>query len=518
MNKMMMGCFLKEQRNKKKLTMKEVIDILNAENLGVTTKTVSDWEAGKSIPELEKLTVLSKIYNVSLDEILNGQKVYTKADFIKSYPIFGDDFDKMNIDKQQEWFDLRTKYVKKINNRFKELMIKFYTTSLTKNEDIELGFLFNGKCCLSEYFLDKFEKRSKDDYVNIRDVMVSLKKDGSITNETEFYWEIQKYFDVKCPPYSSVVFNTIYNEEYVNNSFVQALIDQSESWELDMLIAGLQNFDPVDDYIDKHSNHLNRYKERHGKEFNRETIFKNALKYLVSKGGVLNPYFLNAYQKRIKTIKIIDKLEDLYVLAKRPLEVFVYDEKEQDKRFLVDTTPFNRFLVDYYSYKSALAYHVSDDSISPREVFDLVINDKGEKRAIDVICKNRNIDTNRDEKLVLADINFDLNQWRSLKTKYQENENKIVMASKEIERLEKLLELGKETYEEKYVVEIGPKEEGELLSYVKLWKSKLSFQEFKKQRRKDLTKKLMEEIDILSVAEIRSKYFKKETFEEEEHD
>ena len=41
------------------------------EKLNVTRQTVSKWELGDTTPEINKLTELSKIFNVSMDELLN---------------------------------------------------------------------------------------------------------------------------------------------------------------------------------------------------------------------------------------------------------------------------------------------------------------------------------------------------------------------------------------------------------------------------------------------------------------
>ncbi|QVK16881.1 helix-turn-helix transcriptional regulator [Mycoplasmatota bacterium] len=57
--------FLKELRIKHKLTQKDLADILV-----ITPQTVSKWELGTSIPNLDMLLSLSKLYKVSVDEII----------------------------------------------------------------------------------------------------------------------------------------------------------------------------------------------------------------------------------------------------------------------------------------------------------------------------------------------------------------------------------------------------------------------------------------------------------------
>ena len=43
-----------------------------AERMGVSRQTVSKWELDTATPELEKLVELAKLFNVSLDELING--------------------------------------------------------------------------------------------------------------------------------------------------------------------------------------------------------------------------------------------------------------------------------------------------------------------------------------------------------------------------------------------------------------------------------------------------------------
>ena len=46
-----------------------------AEKLGVSRQSVSKWEAGDSIPELERVVALSKIFNVTTDYLLKESDV-----------------------------------------------------------------------------------------------------------------------------------------------------------------------------------------------------------------------------------------------------------------------------------------------------------------------------------------------------------------------------------------------------------------------------------------------------------
>ncbi|MDT2782048.1 helix-turn-helix domain-containing protein [Vagococcus fluvialis] len=40
----------------------------------VSKKTISNWETGKTTPDLESLLRLSDLFNLSLDELIKGDK------------------------------------------------------------------------------------------------------------------------------------------------------------------------------------------------------------------------------------------------------------------------------------------------------------------------------------------------------------------------------------------------------------------------------------------------------------
>ena len=69
MNAKKVGSFIKEQRQELGLSQKEL-----AEKLYITDKAVSKWETGRGLPDISSLEPLSNALNVSVSEILNGEK------------------------------------------------------------------------------------------------------------------------------------------------------------------------------------------------------------------------------------------------------------------------------------------------------------------------------------------------------------------------------------------------------------------------------------------------------------
>lgn len=67
------GKFIYEMRVRKGFTQKELADKLN-----ITDRAVSKWERGLGIPDVSLLNELSLVLDVSVSEILNGEKFNIK--------------------------------------------------------------------------------------------------------------------------------------------------------------------------------------------------------------------------------------------------------------------------------------------------------------------------------------------------------------------------------------------------------------------------------------------------------
>lgn len=70
MNTNKIGEFIKEQRKQNNLTQKQLAELLNC-----TDKAISRWETGTGLPEVSFLLPLANALNVSVNEILSGEKI-----------------------------------------------------------------------------------------------------------------------------------------------------------------------------------------------------------------------------------------------------------------------------------------------------------------------------------------------------------------------------------------------------------------------------------------------------------
>ena len=70
MNQEKIGKFILECRKAKKLTQSEL-----AEKLGVTDKSISNWENGRNMPDLSLFKPLCEILDITINDLISGEKV-----------------------------------------------------------------------------------------------------------------------------------------------------------------------------------------------------------------------------------------------------------------------------------------------------------------------------------------------------------------------------------------------------------------------------------------------------------
>ena len=75
MNQEKMGLFISNLRKENQLTQKELANML-----GIMDTSVSKWERGINAPDISYLTELSKIFHVTVQELLNGERQFKKKE------------------------------------------------------------------------------------------------------------------------------------------------------------------------------------------------------------------------------------------------------------------------------------------------------------------------------------------------------------------------------------------------------------------------------------------------------
>lgn len=75
MDQKKIGSFLKELRKEKNVTQQKFAEII-----GVSNRTVSRWETGSNMPDLDIVMQIADFYEVDLREILDGERKSEKMD------------------------------------------------------------------------------------------------------------------------------------------------------------------------------------------------------------------------------------------------------------------------------------------------------------------------------------------------------------------------------------------------------------------------------------------------------
>ena len=78
------GKLIKEIRNKYHLTQKDLADKYN-----VTYQAVSKWENGKNLPDISLIREISRDFNVSIDDLIDGNLENRKKNNLVVYIVFG---------------------------------------------------------------------------------------------------------------------------------------------------------------------------------------------------------------------------------------------------------------------------------------------------------------------------------------------------------------------------------------------------------------------------------------------
>lgn len=97
MDQQKIGAFLKELRKEKNITQEQLAD-----EMRVSRRTVSRWETGSNMPDLDILIDISEYYGVDLKDILNGQRKSEDMDkelkdtVLKAAEYSNEDKEKMN--------------------------------------------------------------------------------------------------------------------------------------------------------------------------------------------------------------------------------------------------------------------------------------------------------------------------------------------------------------------------------------------------------------------------------------
>lgn len=504
MNKLEIGKYLKKLRENLKLNQEELTKIfMNDYNKDISVHAVSEWENCNTIPNSENLEILSKIYNRSIDEILEGMD----KESINYNEIY---FSPLSMKIREEFpdslFHVNYKYVLKIRKRFKQLLLKVINNEINNEENKELKFLFENFYEFTPYAISLLNKNQTPSYTMF---LILIRKVTQVQKNIEFeelYWEIQKLFYQKQELFEKYLRECIDVHIKDINEY-QAILSEFENWEKDLFISYFQEFkSSIESYNMYGEDYLKRFEREFG-EYNQNELIISSLKSAIDGGAYLNKLFIKRDRYLEKEVPIISFLEYYHQSYCVPLTIKKLGKDNNYDYYQIENNEINRFIIFLSEYSDIVDEILKNSDISIEEMYNnLIVNDEMTEEFCLKLAKIYNIDISKEKKYWIADLNFII----SIKMEG------IVRSYKRIQSIEK------EDYA-KYKILIQKFNEGERvylerkkilqkIDYKNLIerKNKLTYKEFLKTREIILTNKLISNIDSLSYDEIINSYFKLE--------
>lgn len=486
-------------------------DLSNEMNISINA--IAEWESGASLPSYEKLEQLSKIFNKSIDELLDGES-RINVDYSNKYFTSNPHW-YMDPKYKDNSYQIRNEQINLITKTFKKLLMTRIKRLLTTNEEEEFKFLFNNFYNLSDYAKEHSDINSIDDYLKFKYTLDDTLSKMKSKSSNEKYWEIQKLFSENKDIWFSFK-SDVHDLRYSN--ILQERFKNIENWQKDMLLAMFQNIEPSNSNPEKYgSNYLKKYEETFG-ESDHELNVKSIIKDLINRGACINPLFLNVYKEEFITHRIIDRMQELYDLCLKPIEIQIMDENNKQKCYLIENNLKNRFITNYYlnlELQLKIFRHSNDRFDNFEKIYNWFINnDEIPDNTYKEIAKDLGLDTSQDKKYWISDVK-NISALEILFKKYKEIEKNISNGLIELNELKSKLDKGETEYTEKKLHIIGGDNEESIRKYIEHWKIEIDYSKYTKSRDFKLTTELLNNIDSPSLKEIKDKYFKMEVIRDE---
>ena len=186
-----MGLFISELRKENKMTQQELAD-----KLGIIATSVSKWERGINAPDISYLTELSKIFSVTVNELLNGERNYKKRQI--------NDNKVLEVENLSKYFG-------------KRMIINNINFTIHEKEIVGLiGPNGAGKTTIIKTILNLYKASNGTvkicGYNTKKDLEMALSKTGSIVENPDMYLNISGKKNLKI----TALINDIKDDDYIN--------------------------------------------------------------------------------------------------------------------------------------------------------------------------------------------------------------------------------------------------------------------------------------------------------------
>ena len=509
MNKKRMGQFLRKLRKDKNWSQEDLAKLFNENYFDVSVKAISDWENGKTIAEIEKLKFLSSLYGTSIDEILDGE-TRKETNYFEEY-VFADNNIYLKFTNKDNIYEIHQEHKSRVIKRFNTLLKNIINGTETKNEEDEFKFLFEHFYKLSDYAENYVHSNLDDNYLKLFEAIRNKLVELGCSSFDEKYFEITKFI---IPTDESNVRLDEIMHGVEPNSCLEKRFKLLAWWEKDMLLMSVQKGDIVFDPSKFDARALKRYEDNHGREFDKDECVREAIKYMIDNGACLNYQFINLILKKKERHRIIDRIEEWYLLCEKPLP-YPYRDEGKDFTVYAENNRKNRFVINYFS---EFKYSFDFLKLDIDQLYDFLWKYDPEDMTDElflILAKGLGIDTNREMKYIRADVNgrfYALKRWKE----YRAKEKEIESGALELRNLEERLKNGEIYYFVETKRYVGATDSLNMMQYFEDWKSHVSLKELSKMRNKEKTKELIENLSSYSLGDLRNVYFKEKVIEENE--
>ena len=309
----------------------------------------------------------------------------------------------------------------------------------------------------------------------------------------EKYWELQKLYSIK----SDLVFKFHNIFDLVSSPIIQKRFDCLELWQKDLLLTMFQSIEPFDNEPAKYgAGNLKRYEETYG-EFNHDAVVRKEIKELINRGACINKHYLNKLNVYKEKGYIIDRLEDLYNLCVKPIDMIVHSDNGELKEYNIENNSKNRFITGYYynlrGQIKGFDDHLYDDI---EELYDWFSNNSElSKNDYMNVAKYYKINIEREEKYWMSDVKH-CAQIEKVFKECKDKEESIRQGLIEIEALKQKLKVGEQVYYTEKRRLIGGEDEESIRNYVDTINKELDYSLYIKGRDKKLTEELLNNIEM----------------------
>lgn len=445
LNKEKIGQFLKELRNESALTQVQLSQGL-LEDGGYSDALISKWERGESLPNIDDLKRLANYFGVSVDEILNGIR-NKEEDLEKKYFIYNNDW--MSNFKVDDLYNIREKQELLIETQFKELLKKMVSGGLSFSEDKEFDFIITH---FYEIFLPAIECKDEQAYRN------------SFSEPLKSVEDVNLFDEVIPNGLSDIKF-----EIYKQSALMHSLSVDEKVWEINkkFVFAKRQTIqNDISDIIDEAEEQL---RER---ILSLTDLEKDILLATLQTVNVTHRYGktgLNMYEKRFKC------KYDEEQLTKRAMRLLIESGAKLNNTLLqywkVITISYNIVNVLEYlqkQYKRPLLVPVCEEGIYH---YFMAANTEHNRQKLGINHESTN---------------FDL---------------------KDYSRLEERLYSGQVTIQMPSQILAGGYNERDYFIFARNQILDLSLSDYMSKRDDKKTQELLQELDSLSLSEIRDEFF-----------